>query len=245
MLAGEIEWAPQFRGSALLNFLRFKVHFVKKKSSLRLEKRFKKWVHLLHKKVSEKKVHFVQKKNSRAAPKKSSLRSTKKFTKKLTSFRFFFQKISSLRLEEKVHFVQKKFHEKSSFRSEKIHVQSKKSSPRSEKSSKKKVHFVQKKSSLRSEKSSGNKVHFVSEKKFIWYRKKGSCALQKRQFTSFRKKCSVHVPSEGSHTMREKVHLALAWKFRKFLFSLNRNRFLFSWDNIYIYIYDFYSQGVE
>ena len=41
------------------------------------------------------------------------------------------------------------------------------------------------KSSPRSEKSSGKK------------------------FTSFKKKCQVHVPSEGSHVMRVKVHLAL------------------------------------
>ena len=160
--------------------------------------------------------------------------------KKFTSFR------------KKVHFLQKKssFHSEKSFGKKfrkNVQFAEKKSSLCWEKK-------VSGKSSLCSEKkftSYRKEVHVQFRKKVHLVQKKGS------RKNSLDEKCSVHVSSEGSHDMREKVHLVqkksscaiynfvgsvrrFTWcsvkvhlayprRFRKFLFSLNRNRFLFSW----------------
>ena len=110
--------------------------------------------------------------------------------KKFTSFRkkiHFFQK--------KVNFIRKKVSEKKFIK--KVHF------------ARKKVHFVEKKVS--------GKSSLCSEKKFTSYRKEVHVQFRKKVHlvqkkssgkNSLDEKCSVHVSSEGSHDMREKVHTA-------------------------------------
>ena len=83
---------------------------------------------------------------------------------------------------------------------------------------KKKVQYDLKQSSL----ITRIKVHFLLKKRFT---RSGKKSLGKFFFDE---KGSFHISSEGSLGLSGKVHLAYPRRFRKFLFSLNRNRFLFS-----------------
>ena len=107
------------------------------------------------------------------------------------------RKFTSFR--KKVHFIQKKVSKKSS----------EKKFTSLEKKFRKKVHFVEKKVS--------GKSSLCSEKKFTSYRKEVHVQFRKKVHlvqkkssgkNSLDEKCSVHVSSEGSHDMREKVHTA-------------------------------------